>query len=93
MSDGEPWWRTPSSTRSTSAASPTATATGSVTCRGSAPACRTSRGVDAVWITPFYPLRWLTAATTSPTTATSTRVGHARRDGPLIAEAMGSVCG
>ena len=26
-------------------------------------------GVDAVWITPFYPRRWPTAATTSPTTA------------------------
>ncbi len=29
-------------------------------------------GVDALWITPWYPRRWPTAGTTSPTTATST---------------------
>jgi alpha-glucosidase len=30
-------------------------------------------GVDAVWLTPFYPSRWPTAATTSATTAPWTR--------------------
>jgi hypothetical protein len=47
----------PSSTRSTSARSPTATATGRATSRASAASCRTcvDLGVDAVWLTPFYP--------------------------------------
>ena len=47
----------PSSTRSTSAASPTATATGSATCpaiRSRLPYLR-QLGVDAVWLNPFYP--------------------------------------
>lgn len=30
-------------------------------------------GVDALWISPWYPSPWLTADTTSATTATSTR--------------------
>ena len=48
---------TPSSTRSTSGASPTRTATASATCRGSRRSCRTCEelGVDAIWLTPFYP--------------------------------------
>ena len=47
----------PSSTRSTSAASPTATATASATWPASGPGCPTcaTSGVDAIWITPFYP--------------------------------------
>ena len=47
----------PSSTRSTSAASPTATATGSATCPASGLALPYLRrlGIDAVWLNPFYP--------------------------------------
>ena len=45
-----------SSTRCTSAASPTPTATASATCRASGSGCRTcaTSGVDALWLTPFY---------------------------------------
>ena len=48
--------RRPSSTRSTSAASPTPTVTASATSPASPTGCPTSAtsGVDAVWITPFY---------------------------------------
>ena len=48
---------TPSSTRSTSAASPTATATASATSAGIRSRLPYLRdlGVDAIWITPFYP--------------------------------------
>jgi alpha-glucosidase len=48
---------TPSSTRSTSAASPTRTATASATCPASRPSCSYLRelGIDAIWLTPFYP--------------------------------------
>ena len=69
----------PSSTRSIRAASPTPNGDGI----GDLPGI-TSRvpylaalGIDAVWLSPFYPRRSRTAATTSPTTATSTR-GSAR---------------
>ena len=48
-----------SSTRSTRAASPTATATGSATCPGSSTTSTTSGpdglGVDAIWLSPIYP--------------------------------------
>ena len=46
----------PSSTRSTCAASPTATATGPVTSRASAPRLPYLQdlGVDAIWFTPWY---------------------------------------
>ena len=67
---------TPSSTRSTSAASPTATATASATSPASGPGCPTSRdlGVDAHLDHPVLPLAdGRRAATTSPTTATSSR--------------------
>ena len=70
------WWRTPSSTRSTRARSPTPTATASATCPASPRACRYLRdlGVDAVWLSPvLHARRRPTPATTSPTTATSTR--------------------
>ena len=30
-------------------------------------------GVDGLWVSPIYPSPWPTSATTSPTTATSTR--------------------
>ena len=47
----------PSSTRSTRAASPTRTATASATCTGitSRVAYLASLGIDAVWLSPFYP--------------------------------------
>ena len=45
-----------SSTRSTRAASPTPTATGSATCRHHQPGpLPAALGVDAVWLSPFYP--------------------------------------
>ena len=55
--DRADWWRTRSSTRSTSAASPTATATASATWPASASRLGYLRrlGVDALWLTPFYP--------------------------------------
>ena len=88
---GAPWWRTPSSTRSTSAASPTPTATASATCRASAPGCphlaRPRRGRHLAQ--PLLPLAaGRRAATTWPTTATSTRCFGTLADADaLIAEA------